>query len=107
VPDKFPEAFARFERSVDTRYIESFSELVSAFSIWAGEKWLDTSSQKHALAREARRIGIPTEIDLARRKSIPTGIGLTPTWRHEFVTIRSRSFGRYRDLRTGRFIRKP
>jgi hypothetical protein len=92
--DKFPEAFRRFEEVVDTRWIRSFDELRMEFASWAGEKWLDTWGQRHALAREARRIGIPL-------------IDLTPTWRHELIMIRNRSFVRYRDLRTGRFIRKP
>jgi len=93
--DHFPEAFSRFSRTVDVRKIRSFDELRMEVESWAGEKWLDTSRQREALAREARRIGIPLRI------------GTTPMWRHEFVIIRSRSFGRYRDLRTGRFIRKP
>lgn len=50
--DKFPEAFERFERAVDTRCIENLSQLVSAFASLAGYKWLDSSSQRHALARE-------------------------------------------------------
>jgi hypothetical protein len=95
--DKFPEAFRRFERVVDTGWITSFDELRLEFESWACEKWLDTSSQRDALAREARRAGIPTRMEF----------GLTATWRHEHAIIRSRSFDRYRDLRTGRFIRKP
>jgi hypothetical protein len=51
--------------------------------------------QRQALAREAIRIGVPV------------GIDFTPTWRHKFVLIRGLSLGRYRDLRTGRFIKKP
>ena len=93
--DKFPEAFRRFERVVDTSLITSFDELRMEFASFAGEKWLDTSSQRYALAREARRLGIPTRMEF----------GLTATWRHEYIIIRSRRFDRYRDLRTGRFIR--
>jgi hypothetical protein len=95
--DKFPEAFRRFERVVDTSWITSFDELRIEFESWAGEKWLDTSSQRYALAREARRVGIPTRMEF----------GLTPTWRHEFVIIGDISYSRYRDLRTGRFIKRP
>jgi hypothetical protein len=104
--DKFPEAFRRFERVVDTRWIRSFDELRMSFESWQGYR--SSSMQRHALAREAMRIGIPVDVGVGLwKRKVALESDLTPTWRHEFVIIRNRSFARYRDLRTGRFIRKP
>jgi hypothetical protein len=70
MPDRFPEAFRRFEQQVNTRNIETFRQLTLAFERWAGRNWIPTYKQLDALAREARKRGIPTE-DLSRK--IPTG----------------------------------
>ncbi len=59
MPDKFPEAFERFEERVDTRNIRSFSQLKAAFSSWAGFKWIDSPKQHKALRDEARKLNIP------------------------------------------------
>jgi len=56
--DRLPEAFERFKQVVNINEINSFGELRIAFSFWAGEKWLDTSKQLHALSIEARRLGL-------------------------------------------------
>jgi len=34
-------------------------------------------------------------------------VSLRQTWRYETVTVRGKSQVRYRDLQTGRFIKKP
>ena len=67
MPDKFPEAFRRFEQNVSTRQIKTFEQLTLAFSSWAGLKWKDTSRQNDALAVQARKLGIETE-DYYRRE---------------------------------------
>jgi hypothetical protein len=77
---------------VDVDAINSFGELRVAFSLWAGEKWFDTSKQLHALSIEAQRLGL-----------LPRPI----LWRYENVGVHGRVQSRYRDLRTGRFIKKP
>ena len=69
--DKFPEAFKRFEQVVDTRRIDSFSQLRLEFGLWAGRRWKDTSKQRYALAREAQEQGIPVSLaDLRRGREI-------------------------------------
>jgi len=61
--------------------------------------------QNRALTVEARRLGIPVYIErrpVARfhgRKAV--------TWRQEIVIVKGKSQNRYRDLKTGRFIKKP
>ncbi len=93
--DKFPEAFRRFEEVRDVDKIPNFRQLEMEYGLWAGEKWRATQRQRSALAVEAQKRGIPLTIEKTR------------SWKHEMVIIRSRSFDRFRDLRTGRFIRKP
>jgi hypothetical protein len=100
--DRFPEAFRRFEQDVDISNIESFRELAYAFSYWAGKRWVDSYGQNIALRREAQRIGIRIEIPSYHQRQIQY-----QTWRHETVIVRGKSQDRYRDLQTGRFIKKP
>jgi hypothetical protein len=100
--DKFPEAFERFEEVVDVDRIRSFRQLKLAFGTWAGEKWIPTSRQLEALAVEARKHGIPTFAEERRVFRFPT-----ISWRHETVVVRGKGQARYRDLRSGRFIKKP
>ena len=113
--DKFPEAFARFESEVDVDSFDSFHELIVAFRWWAGKRWKGTRMQRRALNAEVKRLA----------SSYPR-LGLSKTgerrgsdfyaskkqrkaiyWRREFVTVKGRPQNRYRDLNTGRFIRKP
>jgi hypothetical protein len=103
--DRFPEAFRRFEEVVDVSRIQSFRQLRLAFAYWAGWKWHDTYMQNRALAVEARRLGIPVFVE---RRPVARFHGRTAvTWRHEVVTVKGKSQVRYRDLKTGRFIKKP
>lgn len=55
--DRFPEAFERYERVVDTRYFDSYDELYYSFAHWSGKRWRNTWAQNQALAREAGRLG--------------------------------------------------
>ncbi len=109
--DKFPEAFARFEEDVDTEEIEDFRELKASFSLWAGEHWVGSSRQISALKVEAHRLGISVPV-VAKPKRIAKGRARrgkveARTWRFEKVTVKGKSQPRYRDLETGRFIKKP
>jgi hypothetical protein len=109
--DKFPEAFKRFEQMVDVERIESFRQLRLAFASWAGQKWHDTPLQLNALAVEARKQGIPVAVQ-GRHSAHRRGFAHFPSrravsWRHEVVTVKGHYQNRYRDQKTGRFIKKP
>jgi len=104
--DKFPEAFKRFERLVDMRSFRSYRELVFGFSHWASKRWVDSYKQNVALKREAQKRGYrDTKIPAYFKRK--TEVSAKITWRRETVTVRGKNQNRYRDLRTGRFIKKP
>jgi hypothetical protein len=103
--DKFPEAFSRFEEVVDVNRIDSFRHLRYAFASWAGRKWHDTYMQNRALAVEARKLGIPVSIE--RRPKVNAKRRFAVKWRHEVIKVKGKLQNRYRDLKTGRFIKKP
>jgi hypothetical protein len=73
-----------------------------SFSLWARHNWKGTRKQVEALKAEARRIGIPVPSERPYKQIKPS-----LTWRFEWVTVKSRPQKRYRDLKTGRFIKKP
>jgi hypothetical protein len=103
--DRFPEAFRRFEEVVDIDRIQSFRQLKLAFASWAGWHWHGTYLQNKALAVEANRLGIP---DFVNRRPVFSVYGRpSVSWRHEVVIVNGNSQNRYRDLKTGRFIKKP
>jgi hypothetical protein len=106
MPDKFPEAFERFERDVDVDSFRSYRELAYGFSHWAGKRWVDSYKQNFALGKEARKRGF-FDAKLPRYFERPSVRQTRQTWRHETVTVRGKSQVRYRDVRTGRFIKKP
>jgi hypothetical protein len=110
--DKFPEAFERFERVVDTRRIRTFNQLLASFSHWAGRQWIGSHKQVEALKDEAEKLGIPVpERVLLRRAERQARLKLAEkearTWRFERVKVHGKSQVIYRDIKTGRFIRKP
>jgi hypothetical protein len=103
--DKFPEAFARFERVVDMRSFRSYRELAYAFSHWAGRRWVNSHAQDVALRKEAEKRGFKdTRIPMIFRRP---QVYEERTWRRETVTVRGKPQVRHRDLRNGRFIKKP
>jgi hypothetical protein len=107
MPDRFPEAFRRFEEDVDVIRFESFRQLELAFGRWAGQKWIPTYRQMDAFLRyEAGRIGALRE-GFRRRNTTYFPYSPNVSWRHETVNVRGRIQHRYRDSRTGRFIKKP
>ena len=104
--DKFPEAFGRFENRVRVYDIESFRQLTLAFASWSGPNWRGTRRQMEALVVEARRFGIPVHGERERKIRYSPWISQT-TWKYEAITVRGKSQQRYRDIKTGRFIKKP
>lgn len=103
--DRFPEAFERFEKVVDVDRFESYKEMSYAFGHWAGKRWRDTYAQNLALKREAEKRGFKdAKMPMYFRKPQASA---KKTWRYETVTVRGKPQARYRDLRTGRFIKKP
>lgn len=112
--DKFPEAFERFENDVDISKFVSYMELTSAFRWWSGEKWIGTPRQWEALNKEAKNVGfeVPEIFREEMRESRSSGYvsrrgQKTVSWRRDVVNVRGKSRERYRDIRTGRFIKKP
>ncbi len=104
--DRFPEAFHRFESVVDLRSFRSGRELKYAFTHWAGRRWVDSYAQNRALQIEAEKRGFTdTRIPkyFRRQPQVPS----RETWRRETVTVRGKPQIRHRDLKTGRFIKKP
>jgi len=99
--DKFPEAFRRFERVVDTDRIQTFDQLLLSFRYWAGHYWKGTRKQVEALKVEAMKKGIPVPTERGPEESS------SRTWRNETVTVKGKTQYRFRDLKTGRFIKKP
>ena len=106
MPDRFPEAFRRFEEVVYVDKFENYQQLAYAFSSWAGKRWRDSYKQNLALKREAHRIGFEGEIPAYHRRRTQNYFQKL-TWKHETVMVKGKSQIRYRDLKTGRFIKKP
>jgi len=110
--EAFQEAFERMERETNSRECESFKQLRLVAKSYFGSKWYPTNRQLYALKDEAKRRGY-FERFTERRVNRPwytrrqSHSYVKPTWRHETVTVRGKSQVRYRDLRTGRFIKKP
>jgi hypothetical protein len=84
MPDRFPEAFARFESKVDVDSFENYRELAYAFSHWAGKRWIDSYKQNWALKREGNRLGFR---DAKIPEYLTRGIG---GWRRSAVSGRHR-----------------
>jgi len=87
-----------------------------AFQSWAGQKWKGTVRQWEALDREAENLGFnpPTfYVNGARQRRYSTnsyvfsGKAKAITWKYEVVTVKGKPQNRYRDLKTGRLIKKP
>jgi hypothetical protein len=103
--DRFPEAFHRFEKVVDLRSFRSARELKYAFSHWAGRRWINSYSQNRALLIESLKRGF-VEIEFPRFVK-KYQIYKKPSWRYETVNVRGKPQVRYRNIKNGRFIRKP
>ena len=104
--DKFPEAFERFESDVDVDRFDSYRELIYAFQWWAGEKWIGSHKQWKALNAEAENLGFETP-DFLREELEDNRECLQSSWRREILNLRGKARSVYRDIKTGRFIKKP
>lgn len=137
MPDKFPEAFKRYEgkESLKKRGIKTFEELILSFKIWGADKAPLTRKQTKALAIEAKKRGVKDikvketfynrfykRISTVFRNPItgsfapkgesrmerkPSGELLIKEKRGETVIERYKKTTLYRDPITGRFTKKP
>lgn len=99
--DRFPEAFRRYEKTVDTKGMKGFKQLLISFSLWGQKKTPMTKKQIKGLAIEAKKIDIKAYMDERGFRNKATGrFEKTPT-------KESVSYIRYRDPLTGRFMKKP
>jgi len=112
--DRFPEAFRRFESDVNVSRLRSYNELLSAFRWWAGWRWAGTAAQMAAFDDEAHRLGFEVErfFPTRWRRSYPSSsYGYETTqkavsYRHEVINVNGKPQNRYRDISTGRFVKK-
>jgi hypothetical protein len=110
--EAFQEAFDRMERDTNSLECETLKELRLVAKSYFGSKWYPTNRQLYALKDEAKRRGY---FDKFREKIVsrPRYPQRQPhnyvkqIWRHETVTVRGKPQTRYRDIRTGRFIKNP
>ena len=112
--EAFQEAFDRMERMTNARDCEDLNELLLVAERYFAGKWYPTDRQLEALKDEARRRGYYERWEKIRLvKELLWGTRKQPqvtaerSWRYESVTVRGKSQDRYRDLKTGRFIKKP
>jgi len=135
--DKFPEAFNRFKKVVNIDDIPKYKELKMAFSHWAGEKWIDSPAQNMALKIEAGKHGIPMRgprerapyeykrepcepyhyhrVDRWQRRAekaewrapVTVSKSKNETWYYERVTVKGKLQSRFRDRKSGCFIKRP
>jgi hypothetical protein len=108
----FQEAFDRMERDTNSRECETLKELRLVAKSYFGSKWYPTNRQLYALKDEAKRRGYferftEKRVSRPRYAQRQSYSYAKRTWRHENVTVRGKSQVRYRDLKTGRFIKKP
>jgi predicted glycosyltransferase involved in capsule biosynthesis len=104
--DRFPEAFERFEYDVDVSGFRSYHELTLAFRWWAGERWRGTRRQWEALNAEAENLGFEVP-DFVREELEESRSYSRSSWRREVVSLRGKARSVYRDIKTGRFMKKP
>jgi hypothetical protein len=104
--DSFPEAFERFENDVYIDQFQNYHQLTMAFRFWAGERWRGTRLQWEALNAEAENLGFETP-DFIREELEDNRRYSRGSWRKETLTLRGQARSFYRDIKTGRFIKKP
>jgi hypothetical protein len=67
------------------------------------QRWVDSDLQELALKTEAKKIGFDVALpDFFKGETVNY---TSQTWRHETVVVKGESQDRYRDLKTGRFIK--
>jgi len=112
----FEEAFDRLEKYTNVRSCRSLDELRLVAERFFGDKWYPTDRQKEALIDEAERRGYferweelrkEKEKELSWYAQSQPQVTAKRTYRHETVIVRGKPQVRYRDVKTGRFIKKP
>ena len=86
--------------------LNAFRIIAFVLSHWASIRWVDSYQQNLALREEARKRGF-FDARLPRYFERPSARQTRQSWRHETVIVRGKSQERYRDIKTGRFIKKP
>jgi hypothetical protein len=110
--EAFQEAFDRMERATNSSECETLKELRLVAKSYFGSKWYPTNRQLYALKDEAKRRGYfekfrEKRVSRPRYSKRQTHSYVKRTWKRETVTVRGKTQVRHRDLRTGRFIKKP
>jgi hypothetical protein len=96
--DKFPEAFERFEESVDLDDIQTLPELISQFKEWGGKRATMTRKQTRALAISGEdKLGIKG----AEQVVIEYDITLKSGELKHIIRVQ------WRDYKTGTWTEKP
>ena len=81
--------------------------------MWPGRNWKGAAKQWEAFDREAENLGLaPSTIygNATRQRfstNVSAGKAKAVTWKYEVVNVKGKPQNRYRDLKTGRFIKKP
>ena len=120
----FEEYLGRIEKVVDLDDVKSYAQFAAIIQSFSGKRWTGSTAQVIALKEGAERRGFDTTLpayiwkrDYARyyargfgspsRRGKASVSGIRKAWQREMVIVRGKSQVRYRDLKTGRFIRKP
>jgi hypothetical protein len=103
MPDKFPEAFDRFEDTMgenEMAGIQDFEDLFFKFSSWGGKRATMSSKQSKALAVEGRdRLGLEPVINEKKLVKFEKKFTLKDG------TVRIHEVNAWRDLKTGRWTK--
>ena len=94
--------------------------MISSFAWWSGRRWRGSRAQLYAIKVEGEKLSFDTFLPFWVKKRdygrfYARGYGgrarvvyeKRETWRYETVTVKGRPQTRHRDLKTGRFIKKP
>jgi len=109
----FEEAFDRLERYTNARTTRNLRELVIVAESYFGHKF-HTDRQYEALREEAKRRGYYERWAMMKKQRVlpwyaqrQPQVSAKKSWRYEKVSVRGKFQDRCRDLKTGRFIKKP
>ena len=119
----FEEYLGRIERKVYLDDAKSYAQFAAIVQSFSGERWKGSFKQVMALKDGTERRGFDTTLpayiwkrDYARFYvrgfGSPFHRGTTVPakrkgWKRETVKVKGKAQVRYRDLKTGRFVRKP
>jgi hypothetical protein len=113
---EFEDYLKRVEEEVDLRDDNlSYNEFARIVVFRSGRRWTDSTAQVEALKNGAEKRGYDLTLPYYVKKKDYLEYRLLhdklkhidQTWRFETVKVRGKGQVRYRDLKTGRFIKKP